>query len=145
MHIWSFGGTGWAYCHTWDIVTYIILWHNRQIRQWRNQIPKIVHILLVRYYYFVCLSRVGREENDQSFKRPQRAPWHEKFCKWVVLALDGTIYLVDINETHYWGSFCGTCIGVKNNFLKNLKHTITCRRNRWMYWWVFFFFFPVYR
>ena len=104
MHIWSFGGTGWAYCHTWDIVTYIILWHNRQIRQWRNQIPKIVHILLVRYYYFVCLSRVGREENDQSFKRPQRAPWHEKFCKWVVLAPDGTIYLVDINETHYWGS-----------------------------------------
>ena len=37
----------------------------------------------------------------------------------VVPAPDGTIYLVDINETHYWGSFCGTYIGVKNTFLKN--------------------------
>ena len=37
----------------------------------------------------------------------------------VVPAPDGTIYLVDINETHYWGSFCGTCIGVKNTFLEN--------------------------
>ena len=25
----------------------------------------------------------------------------------VVSAPDGTIYLVDINETHYWGSFYG--------------------------------------
>ena len=32
---------------------------------------------------------------------------------------DGTIYLVDINKTHYWGSFCSTCVGVKNTFLKN--------------------------
>ena len=34
----------------------------------------------------------------------------------VVPAPYGTIYLVDINETHYWGSFCSTCIGVKNTF-----------------------------
>ena len=26
-------------------------------------------------------------------------------CRRVVPAPDGTIYLVDINETHYWGSF----------------------------------------
>ena len=37
----------------------------------------------------------------------------------VVPAPAVTIYLVDINETHYWGSVCGICIWVKNNFLKN--------------------------
>ena len=44
----------------------------------------------------------------------------------VVSSPDGTIYLVDINGTHYWGSFYGTCIGVKNTLLNKLKHTNTC-------------------
>ena len=48
----------------------------------------------------------------------------------VVTDPDGTIYLVDINQTHYWGSFCGTYIGVKNTFLEKLKHTNTSRRKR---------------
>ena len=45
----------------------------------------------------------------------------------VVPAPDGTIYLVDINETHYWGSFYGTYIGVKDTLLNKLKNTSTCR------------------
>ena len=45
----------------------------------------------------------------------------------------GTIYLVDINETHYWGSFYGTCIGVKNTLLNKFKHTNTCRIKWCMY------------
>ena len=55
---------------------------------------------------------------------------HQKLDSGVVPDPDGTIYLVNINETHYWGSFCGTCIEVKNTFLKKLKHTNTCRRKR---------------
>ena len=58
----------------------------------------------------------------------------------VVPAPDGTIYLVDINETHYWGSFYVTCIGVKNTLLNKLKHTNTCRIKWCMYWWIFFIF-----
>ena len=40
----------------------------------------------------------------------------------VVPAPDGKIYLVDINGTHYWGSFYGTCIGVKSIFWKIEKY-----------------------
>ena len=51
----------------------------------------------------------------------------------VVPAPDGTIYLVDINKPHYWGSFYGTCIGVKNTLLNKLKNTSTCRIKWCMY------------
>ena len=54
---------------------------------------------------------------------------------WVVPAPDGTIYLVDINKTHYWGSFLVHVLGSKILFWK-MKHTNTCRRKRSLYWWV---------
>ena len=47
------------------------------------------------------------------------------YCSRVVTAPDGTMHLMDINGTHYWGLFCGTCIGVKNTLLNKLKHTNT--------------------
>ena len=58
--------------------------------------------------------------------------WCSTPCR-VVPDPDGTIYLVDINKTHYWGSFCGTCIGVKNTLLNKLKDTNTCNRKWCMY------------
>ena len=35
----------------------------------------------------------------------QKNIWFIRIAIRVVPAPDGTIYLVDINETHYWGSF----------------------------------------
>ena len=64
-----------------------------------------------------------------------------RIYSWVVPAPDGTIYLVDINETNYWGSLVRYMYWGQKYFSEKLKHTNTFRRMRWMYWWVLFIYF----
>ena len=68
------------------------------------------------------LASDGADGVASKLKGPLKSSHAER--KGVVPALDGKIYLVNINETHYWGSFYGTCIGVKNTLLNKLKKPV---------------------
>ena len=73
------------------------------------------------------VQREARQSYIISLNTLIAAPWG------FVPAPDGKIYLVDITGNRYWGSFYGTCIGVKNTYLNKSKHTNTCMIKWCMY------------
>ena len=66
-----------------------------------------------------CCSKLAANESDFCRFLSRRR-------RWVVPAPYGTIYLVDINETHYWGSFYGACIGIFRFIQKSVFDPNTC-------------------
>ena len=86
---------------------------------------------------FEIRARVFKRLHGRMIFGPLKKRFHEGTLwsgyRGVVPAPDGKIYLVDINETHYWGSLVRYMYWDQKCFSEKLKHTNTCRRKRCMY------------